>query len=82
MGEWLKSGAEIPDDPEFEVDLCGVQYGYSSKQQIQLEKNEDMKRRGMASPDLGDALAMSFSVTVQARPERPPQPEVNFGIWS
>ena len=34
-----------------------------------------MKRRGMASPDLGDALAMSFSVTVQRRAEEePPDP--------
>lgn len=27
-----------------------------------------MKKRGMASPDLGDALAMTFSVTVRPRP--------------
>jgi hypothetical protein len=67
MRDWLKAGAEIPDDPEIEVDLTGVQYGYSAKQQIQLEKKEDMKRRGLASPDLGDALAMSFSVTVQPK---------------
>jgi hypothetical protein len=77
MAEWLKAGAEIPDDPEFEIDLTGVQYGYSSKQQIQLEKKEDMKGRGMASPDLGDALAMSFSVSVQRRvasSAEPPRP--------
>jgi hypothetical protein len=67
MGEWLKAGAEIPDDPEMEVDLCGLQYGYSSKQQVQLEKKEDMKARGLASPDLGDCLAMTFSVTVQPK---------------
>jgi hypothetical protein len=40
MGEWLKSRAEIPDDPEMEVDLCGLQYGHSSKQQIQLERKK------------------------------------------
>jgi hypothetical protein len=50
-----------------------------------------MKRRGMASPDLGDALAMSFSVTVQPRQEiEEPTPEVEHylrrvraggGIW-
>jgi len=28
MGEWLKT-AQIPDDPELEIDLCGPQYGYS-----------------------------------------------------
>src|SRR5215472_6983449 len=36
--EWLRAGAQIPDDPELEVDLTGPQYGYSNKSQIQLEK--------------------------------------------
>ena len=72
MAEWLKAGAEIPDDPELEIDLTSPQYGYSNKQQIQLEKKEDMKKRGLASPDLGDCLAMSFAVTIATRPR--PQP--------
>ena len=69
-----------------------VQYGYSSKQQIQLEKKEDMKRRGLASPDLGDALAMSFSVNLQPKPAYEPiDPETERylarvraggGIWT
>jgi len=66
MAEWLKT-AQIPDDPELEVDLCGPQYGYSNKSQIQLERKEDMKSRGLASPDLGDTLAMSFHVTLNAK---------------
>jgi hypothetical protein len=34
-----------------------------------------MKARGLASPDLGDCLAMSFSVTVQPKPTyREPDP--------
>ena len=68
MSEWLQAGAQIPDDPEMETDLCGLQYGYSSKSQIQLERKEDMKARGLASPDLGDCLAMTFSVTVRPQP--------------
>jgi hypothetical protein len=67
MSDWLKAGAEIPDDPEIEVDLTGPQYGYSSKSQIQLERKEDQKSRGLASPDLGDTLAMTFAVKVAAR---------------
>ena len=51
--DWLHALAEIPDDPELEIDLTSVQYGFSSKQQIQLEKKEDMKSRGCASPDMG-----------------------------
>jgi hypothetical protein len=67
MADWLKAGAQIPDDPELEVDLTGPQYGYSNQQQIQLEKKDDMKRRGLASPDLADTLAMSFAVNLVRR---------------
>ena len=67
MADWLKAGAQIPDDPELEVDLTGPQYGYSNQQQIQLEKKDDMKARGLASPDLGDTLAMTFYVQVRKR---------------
>lgn len=66
MRDWLASMAEIPDDPELETDLTSPEYGFSSKQQIQLEKKEDMKKRGLASPDCGDALAMTFAVKVAA----------------
>jgi hypothetical protein len=67
----LKAGASIPDDPELDADLVGPQYGFSAKQQIQLEKKEDMKARGLASPDLGDCLAMSFAVNVLPKPADP-----------
>ena len=68
MADWLAAGAQIPDGPELEIDLTGPQYGYSAKQQIQLERKEDMKSRGLASPDLGDVLAMTFAVKVVALP--------------
>jgi hypothetical protein len=35
---------------------------------IQLEKKEDMKKRGLASPDSGDALAVSFDQIVGTLP--------------
>lgn len=57
---WLKD-ADIPDDAELEADLTGPEYFFSNKNQIQLEKKEDMKGRGLASPDTGDMLAMSFT---------------------
>src|SRR6266576_2230420 len=74
MRDWLCAGAEIPDDPELEADLTGPEYGFSAKQQIQLERKEDMKKRGLSSPDAGDCLAMSFSVKV-APPKKPPPDE-------
>ena len=62
MRDWLVTGA-IPDDPELAADLVGPEYGYSNKNQIQLERKEDMDKRGLASPDSGDMLAMTFGVS-------------------
>jgi len=60
MKEWLKT-ADIPNDEELRQDLIAVEYGYTLKGQIQLEKKSDMKKRGLSSPDSGDALAHSFA---------------------
>jgi len=49
LRDWLKAGGALPDDPELRSDLTGLEYGYSAKGEIQLEKKEDMKRRGLAS---------------------------------
>ena len=68
MREWLRGGA-IDNDPELIADLTGVEYGYvlrDGRDAIQLERKEDMKRRGLASPDNGDALALTFSYPVLA----------------
>ena len=65
MREWLET-ADIPDDPDLKNDLIGPEYGFDAKMRIQLEKKEDMKARGLASPDVGDAIAQTFSYNVGA----------------
>lgn len=65
MRDWLKAGAQIDNDPELEQDLCGPEYSHTAKGQILLEKKENMKSRGLASPDCADALAISFYVQVE-----------------
>ena len=37
-----------------------MKFKYDSRGRIQLEKKEDSKARGVRSPDLGDALALTF----------------------
>ena len=81
MRGWLETG-DIPDEAEVETDLTGVQYGFSGQNQIQLERKEDMKKRGLASPDCGDMLAMTFSVQIAAPRQRPASPPVRTGVWS
>jgi len=60
MKTWI-AGADIPQDQDLIDDLIGPEYGYDSKMRIQLEKKSDMKKRGLASPDIGDSIALCFS---------------------
>lgn len=54
----------VVDDQELHDDLVGPEYGHTSKEQQILEKKEHMKARGLASPDIGDALALTFAYPV------------------
>ena len=61
MRTWLSSGADIPLDIEMREALIGLEYGFDDKERIRLERKKDMKKRGLASPDEGDALAHTFA---------------------
>lgn len=69
MRDWLREGAEIPDDAELDAQLTSREYGFTNKGQIQLEKKEDMKLRGLESPDIADMLSMTFAVKVMPKPK-------------
>lgn len=60
LRDWLAEGA-IPDIEELALDLVGPRYSFNARDQIVLERKEDMRRRGLASPDMADALALTFS---------------------
>lgn len=80
MRDWLIAGAEIPDEPEIASDLCGPEYYFSNKSQIQLEGKSDMKARGLSSPDSGDCLAQTFQVKVAAPPPPPKREMRTAGV--
>jgi hypothetical protein len=61
--ECLKAGS-LPDDNELTADLKAVDYGYDA---ILLERKDDMRRSGLASPDDGDALALTFAYPMAKR---------------
>jgi hypothetical protein len=65
MRSWLPGGM-IDDDQELYDDLVGPEYHYAGRDgdRIMLEPKEQMKKRGLSSPDHGDALALTFAVRV------------------
>jgi len=59
--KWLEIG-DIDDDPELERDLTGPRFDTDNpKSVIQLERKEDMRDRGVDSPDCADQLCYSFA---------------------
>ena len=66
MKDWFEGDVpvQIPDKDTLRADLTGPKYSYDSNTRLRLEKKEDMKKRGLLSPDEGDALAMTFALPV------------------
>lgn len=66
MKAWLADGA-LPDIQGLAGQLTGPMYGHSVRRGVEgivLEAKKDMKRRGLSSPDLADALALTFAYRV------------------
>lgn len=57
---------DLPDDDDW-LQLANIKYLYNSKGQLKIESKEDMKKRGLKSPDLADMLLLTY-VTGKVRP--------------
>lgn len=65
LKEWLEEGeCQIPDDDILQTDLCKVGYKLTSRGQILLQSKDDMRDKGISSPDSADALAFTFAFPV------------------
>ena len=80
MKEWLMNGA-IDSDPQLEADLTGPGTRYDQRQRIWLESKEDMKKRGLDSPDDGDALALTFAAPIPM-PKRTGHANIPTNKWA
>ena len=78
MRDWLSNGADIPKDPHLRKALIGIEYGFDDKDKIRLERKADMKKRGEASPDEGDALAHTFAEILGDQHRQYFEPEDSF----
>lgn len=77
MREWLKDKGSVPKRDDLADDLMAPSYEYDARNRLKLEKKEDMKARGLPSPDIADALALTF-----ARPVSVDMPKSLVAKWS
>jgi hypothetical protein len=64
MREWLAQDlpVQIPDSDELLGDLTSLGYKFDSSGRLQIESKDELRKRGMKSPDCADSLAITFSV--------------------
>jgi len=67
LRDWLEDGAQIPDDDALHGEMTSVQWGFDSSGRFRLERKEQMKKRGVKSPDRADAVALTLALPVQAK---------------
>jgi hypothetical protein len=66
LRDWLPT-ATLPRDRQLADDLGAPLYDYSLKGQMKLEPKDRMKKRGYASPNNGDAIAITFDRAIARR---------------
>jgi hypothetical protein len=69
--EWLEepAGVDIPDSDALQADAMAPGYKYDSLTRLVLESKEDIRKRGLRSPDEWDAVALTFAEpVVELRP--------------
>lgn len=67
MADWIKRGGALPPNPELVAELTGPTYFFNAGK-FQIEAKDQVKKRLGRSPDLADALALTFAL-----PDQPAQ---------
>ena len=56
-----KRDCKLPKDEQLVAELATVRYKFSSNGKTQVEGKDEIRRRGLASPDLADAFVLTFA---------------------
>jgi hypothetical protein len=81
MKDWLLQVA-IEKDEKMAADLAGPGYHINRSNLLVLESKADMQKRGQASPDDGDALALTFAQPVAPAEVDEEDEEDKFGRFT
>jgi hypothetical protein len=60
--EWFESReCVVIDDPVLISELAAPRFAFTSSGKIKIESKDEMRKRGIKSPDMADALCLTFA---------------------
>lgn len=69
--DWIMDYGCLPKDQELMDDLLNIQFEVKDNGGIQLEPKKNMRKRGLRSPDVADAYALTFVLRFNPERRRP-----------
>jgi hypothetical protein len=84
LAQWVKDGGALPDVPDLVAELTETTYGFKGDALL-LEPKDVVKEKIGRSPDLADALALTFAAPVAPRTKQvnlPQRPETAYDPFS
>lgn len=67
LRDWLRARAcKLPKDTELRAELVSPTYGFASNGKLKVEGKNELKKRIRRSPDLADALCLTFGALAAA----------------
>jgi hypothetical protein len=64
MKEFIEGGCELPKDKRLKEELTCLEYDFTDKGRIRLDRKEDIADQYGFSPDRADALALTFAYPI------------------
>jgi phage terminase large subunit len=64
MADWVRHRGALPNLPELQAELTTPTYKFDENNKLQLEKKSEVKKRTGVSPDIADALGLTFAQPV------------------
>lgn len=68
--DWLAAGdCKLPEDQELIAELTAPKYKITSTGKVQVEPKDELKKRGLNSPDLADAFILTLAGGLDRKPD-------------
>lgn len=62
--QWLEQGGSLPYNPDLRAELAMPEYSFDALNRVKLESKEKIKEKMGNSPDMADALCLTFAYPV------------------